>query len=709
MTIAAAVTSATAILHYATGPHGLALTIWQSGQSIAAGVDHELTRRSVRDLAAGTGRSAHLRWDGFVYAAESREYRLRVACDGLVRLWIDGRRVFENAGSVDAPPSALPMSVGAHALTIEYQPAARPARFELQWDFGNPYRLTAVPIEALSPRPLSRDMWRGRAAERALAVIVCGVWACILLVLLSLPVWRAAGRDLSWTRPLILVFALMGGLFVVGVWWGAFTGWAPDEVIPAGVIEAMQQGFAHGWYDKYPPMQYYLLAVMSAPTLAADRLHWLSMYTPLPYFGLVLETRALTVAMALATLLGVAVLATRLFGTKYTWPAALCAGAFLPFVFYAKTTNVDLPYVFWFVWSLVFLVAFDRRGRWEDAVGLGITAAAAVGTKDQAYGLYVLPAIVLLWRYGRSARGLARLAAAGGAAAATLAACYNLPFNYAAVPHHFAFVSGPARTPFRMYPGTVAGQWQLLQATAVALVSSIGVAGVAFLVAGAGAPPSRTARRELVLILLCVVSYYATFIAVAGYVYDRFLLPVVAVLGLCAGLGLRRLIDAPRAAVRLAGMGLMVWMVARAASIDILLVRDSRLTAERWLQTHVRWDERVGVVSQLMYLPDVNEFKVVTMAPRIADTLVTNPDFIVINREFQGRVPVDSDQQAWLTWLESGAAPYEEVFRYKMSVRWLPLRFDARFRDREEDPFTNLDKANPEIVIFRRTDRRATR
>ena len=41
---------------------------------------------------------------------------------------------------------------------------------------------------------------------------------------------------------------------------------------------------------------------------------------------------------------------------RHGWPAALLAGCFLPFAFYAKTTNVDLPFVCWFAWSLVFLV-----------------------------------------------------------------------------------------------------------------------------------------------------------------------------------------------------------------------------------------------------------------------------------------------------------------------------------------------------------------
>src|SRR5205823_10660061 len=97
-----------------------------------------------------------------------------------------------------------------------------------------------------------------------------------------------------------------------------------------------------------------------------------------------------------------------------------------------------------------------------------------------------------------------------------------------AVPDHFAFVSGPASTPFRMFPATLGGEWRLLRTAALQLVYAMGVAGVAFLAASVGAPQYRTARRPLTLILLCAISYYATFITAAGYVYDRFLLPVLA-------------------------------------------------------------------------------------------------------------------------------------------------------------------------------------
>ena len=57
-----------------------------------------------------------------------------------------------------------------------------------------------------------------------------------------------------------------------------------------------------------------------------------------------------------------------------------------------------------------------------------------------------------------------------------------------------------------------------------------------------------------------------------------------------------------------------------------------------------------------------------------------------------------------MIWLDSGTGPYQEVLRYKSSFRWTPLALDRRFTDRVQDPFTNLDKANPEMSVFRRRD-----
>ena len=180
-------------------------------------------------------------------------------------------------------------------------------------------------------------------------------------------------------------------------------------------------------------------------------------------------------------------------------------------MFYAKTINVDVPYVFWFVMSCLFLVEALRDGRARDCIGFGIAAAAAVGTKDQAYALYVLPALYLAWRLGRSRQGVAALAAGTVAGLVTLILIFNLPFNYEGFRAHVDLVLGPASEGYRMFPPTAAGEWVLAKVTAGQLLWTLGVPGTILVVrigllrrgrarpADAGRPGLGVSRRGVVL------------------------------------------------------------------------------------------------------------------------------------------------------------------------------------------------------------------
>jgi hypothetical protein len=414
--------------------------------------------------------------------------------------------------------------------------------------------------------------------------------------------------------------------------------------------------------------------------------------------------------MGIGTLFGVALIAARTIGATYAWPAAFCAGAFLPFAFYAKTINLDVPYVFWFVVSCLFLVDAHRHGRARDCVGFGITAAAAVATKDQTYALYVLPAFHLAWRLGRSRPGLTALAAGTIAGLATLVLLFNLPFNYDGFRNHVDLALGPASTEYRMFPPTLAGQWALARVTAGQLLWALGVPGTILLAVGlVRRRHSSTEPAIPAWVLLASLSYYVTLIAVIGYVYDRFLLPVTTLLALVAAIGLKRTsgfvwsqrLQSETRGPGLVAFALLAWLVWRAASVDALLVRDSRYAAEAWLRAHVPRDAWVVSIDEFGRVPRLDRFRHRQIAATIEETLSARPDFIVVNTEFLARSPADSPRRLWLEWLQAAAGPYEVAFRYKAPLGWSALAWHPQFSDRREDDFTNVDKANPEIVIFR--------
>src|SRR5204863_7092455 len=76
----------------------------------------------------------------------------------------------------------------------------------------------------------------------------------------------------------------------------------------------------------------------------------------------------------------------------------------LPLAYYAKTANLDVPYLFWVTASWLFYMRAIRTGSATSACLFAATGAAAIATKDQAYGFYVLPALQLVFETFRSRR-----------------------------------------------------------------------------------------------------------------------------------------------------------------------------------------------------------------------------------------------------------------------------------------------------------------
>ena len=81
------------------------------------------------------------------------------------------------------------------------------------------------------------------------------------------------------------------------------------------------------------------------------------------------------------------------------------------------------------------------------------------------------------------------------------------------------------------------------------------------------------------------------------------------------------------------------------------------------------------------------------------------PGFIMVNARFAQRFAAERrpDGRDLLRGLKDGSLGYTEVFRLRgPTPAWALLRYEAPFRGTGEAPLTNLDKVNPEIVIYRR-------
>jgi 4-amino-4-deoxy-L-arabinose transferase-like glycosyltransferase len=247
-------------------------------------------------------------------------------------------------------------------------------------------------------------------------------------------------RSLRWI--LLASFALN----VIPVWWGLPAIWPPDELTPGTVLRAFAEHFSHGWFDRWPPLHYYVLTAALSPALVLDAFGRIDFATTAWGMAAALVGRAVSLAAAAGTLIAVAIVASRVLGRRAGMLAAAIFALALPFPYYAKTANLDVPYVFWFAVSFVFYVRLLDAPRTRDAVAFAVCATFAVCTKDQAYALYPLMALAIavrVWR-ARRAAGLPswrllfdpRILAGVATAVVVFAACHNLLFNWSGFREH---------------------------------------------------------------------------------------------------------------------------------------------------------------------------------------------------------------------------------------------------------------------------------
>jgi hypothetical protein len=528
---------------------------------------------------------------------------------------------------------------------------------------------------------------------------------------------RFSAVDRRWRLGLALATAVVLG---VGVRWGLPglpNGWAADELNPFSAYEGLQQHFAGGWHDAvYPPLHIYLLALAEIPVLLLFRVLGLTIHDPAAYTALYVICRLVSVAAGVGIVLLVHACARRLFSTTAAALAGVAVLAVPPFVYYGKMANVDVPYVFWFLVSMIFyLRAFDGHAR-RDYLGLTIAAACAVGTKDQAYALYPLLPLPLWASYVAAQRHtgdgggwwtrLRRwpMPSAAIAGVAALALINNLPFNWSGAMERFHNLVGPASQPYREFPATLAGQIDMLRLGVRHLRWAFQWPGLAALATGLGAAAARARRNPRALALLVpVASYWIFFIMPIGYHYDRFLLPVFVILAVYAGHGASVARDAiarwasPTAAATVLA-ALVISQLAVGVSVDLWMVRDARYAARGWMATHIPAGARVLGIGIGTYLPHLDGYDaVVTPHPNREDLARQRPAAVVVSSAYgRARLAGDRDALDLLRALETGQAGYR-----------LAAEFDApppRAVPDMRGIRSNFDKISPRILIYLRTE-----
>jgi 4-amino-4-deoxy-L-arabinose transferase-like glycosyltransferase len=527
-----------------------------------------------------------------------------------------------------------------------------------------------------------------------------------------------AARATRSSRARRALFAIVLAGVLLNLWaigWGLpnmpYT-WAADEFSPLSVHNAIEKRFSNGWFELYPPMHVYVLALAQAPVEILAATGVVTFDDPRTYEIAFYLLRLVSVVMA-AGIVGVVFLISRdLFDERSAVWSAAAAACVAPLVYYGKIANVDVPFVFWLLCSMRSYLKIVQTGAWRDYAVFAITAACAIGTKDQAYGFYLLVPVVIVLAEAAARRRAGngrpvsaallngRMVGAGLLGLLVLALIHNLAFNAPAATERLRIITGDMTAGMQEFQNTPAGHLGLIALGIRHVRFSmgwplflIGVAGTALAVLR-----WRSDRRPLAL-LVPIVSYWLFLIVPILYNFDRYMLPVALIMAVYAGAPLARLAG-PAGRLRPVRLALLIgvfgYSLAYATSINTLLDCDSRYEAERWMRANITSDKRLMAIGYSMYLPRLQDFTTMTsVRPTIEELDSQDPDYIVTTSLFdEWRFRQEPASTLFFQRLRAGRTRYAMAHRSKGTPRWnlISLR-GVR---------SNLDKINPEIVIYQR-------
>ena len=452
--------------------------------------------------------------------------------------------------------------------------------------------------------------------------------------------------------PLPVLAAVTAALNLTGIWWGlpnADNDWAIDSVAPLGPLSyAESMLYGKQWWSKYPPLHFSILAIVYAPyvlflvvtggleTGALGYPYGLTSPTvSLPLFTLM--ARTVSAVMGVGTVLVCYRVTHELTRSRGAGLVAGLVFAGSPLtVYYAHTANLDIPYMFWSSLAMLFLVQIARGAGTRAYVLLGGCVAAAIATKDQAYGLFLLmPALLLAMalRAGGHAR-ITRGRLAAGLAASV--AVYALAANVIVAPRawlaHVQFITQEGSQPYIMFPHTLAGYGRLLWETGRLVVLAFD--GPLVLLALIGLFwACRSRLPGTGLLVGAAASYVLTFLVPILYVLPRFVLPLVFVLAVFAGgaaaVVWRQYPGIPRAVV----VALVLYAPVSGLLLNATLLRDSRYAAEEWMRYNLPVGSIVGLDGAPSYLPRLpDDVRGVPVEVRSEGAIAeVEPEFIVLS------------------------------------------------------------------------------
>ncbi len=436
------------------------------------------------------------------------------------------------------------------------------------------------------------------------------------------------------TSPLAWILVATAVLYAPGLGWGlpATDGWDNDGIAPRDFLVGLLETFTSGRFYTYPPVHLAILGVLTAPVTIVGLAKASSfappdvvreMLSPAYMTPIAYVARATSLAMGVGIVHALARIGEEIGGKRAGWCVAAVAAGNASLCYYAHTSNLDVPYLFWGCLALLALVRAIARREPRRLRTAMILAVLAVGTKDQAYALFVLaaPAALVTWlaldAWARNnARALFKeVAVAIVLGVALLLVVDAVVFNPSGFRARVHFLVGSASQDFAHYSNDAIGRAYVARDTFMHFARYYPLAFAPLIVAGIAIHVRRhraiDARARLVaglVPLLAIVSFTIAFNCVARRTDHRFLLPQYALAAVYGGLALEALVFGIRAralriVARVGAAAVLALALFGCADVDANLLLDPRYDAEAWLAAHVAEGETIEVHGLNVYLP----------------------------------------------------------------------------------------------------------
>ena len=314
----------------------------------------------------------------------------------------------------------------------------------------------------------------------------------------------------------------------------------PDGISPKTSLNA--RGMMAVETFKYPPLQYLLVDALTPDISEKD----MTLEQILENRTLRLkQIRWLTAVMEYLTALLILLFSLKILNLS-PFPAFGAALSFLllpPVLYYSQTTNMDIPYTFWFFASLTSAAFAERAPDNKKAYAAlslltGFLIACAFCTKDQVYALYLLPAAAFaVWRFRRFRKWSAVLLPF------LLWLCAFLPGTvlfYLCIGKdtflpHLKWITGEGSIPYAIVSNTLAGRCRLIPIQLADLGSVLDLPLLLYFLAAALLlfPQRKLLLKDKTCVFLVLATALVTLslhlflCQVVRYTYLRFLLPLL--------------------------------------------------------------------------------------------------------------------------------------------------------------------------------------